>query len=1103
MEQVRNISVLFTDLVGSTALSSSVSPDVADDLRREHFGVLRRAIAEADGTEVKNLGDGLMVVFPTASAALACAVGMQQATELDNRGRESPFGLRVGVSAGEAVEEDEDYFGDPVVEAARLCARCETGQVLATDVVRAMAGRRNPHRCVPLGDLELKGLPEPVPVLEVLWEPVDSQEIVHRVPLPSRLKSRPPAGLVGRVTELESLLESFKRVAAGDGREVVVVAGEAGLGKTTLVSEAARSSFDAGGCVLFGHAEEDLATPYGLFAEAFGHLVTHADEDDLRAYVSAHGSDLAKIVPALKRRLPELHVEPGIDGETDRFALFSAVVGLMRHVTATRPIVFVVDDLQWADVGSLQLLRYIASEDRSLKLLVLVTYRDTEVAAGHPLLETLAALWRLERVVRVDLRGLDDRGVIELVAATGRQELDDAGVALAHALYRETDGNPFFVSEVLRHFVETGALYQDDAGRWVSDLSVDEVQLPDSVREVIGARVGRLDPAAARVVAIAAVIGRDFDLELLARASEVDEEEVLDLLDTAKTAALVREPSDVVGRFSFTHALIQRTIYQDLGPSRRARAHERVAEALEQLAAASPGSRAGELAHHWSRALRPADTAKAVEYAMQAGAGALASLAPDDAVRWYNQALESLGPDADTRRRAEVLVGLGEAQRQAGIASFRETLLEAGDLADQTNDVPLLVRAALANTRGFFSAVGGVDGERVAAIDRALERLPVAPSGDRARLLALSASERTYAVDLSERMSLGEQAVAVARASGIAQALLMTFQPLFQPTFHPSTIEIRTAWVNEALDRAAAADFDTGALGHFLHTDAAVSALERADGAAIDAHLAAARGVAERIPHTTIRWMTLYNSAWQAGLRGDLEEYERRADAALSFGLEHGEPDAFTIYGAQLFNVRAHQGRLHEMIPVVEQALADNPTMPVYRAVVSAATARAGDVDAARRMLDSDMADGFRMPKDQTWGAGFGAWIEAAVAIRAEAVAEALRTPLLPYHDQLATTGVQFQPVYSHYLGQIDHLLGDTDSASAWFAEALELHERVRSPVLIAQTHAAWASLLVDRNYGSDRDQARVMARAALAAATAGGYGYTAADARAVLERLD
>src|SRR4029077_13764008 len=157
-----NVTVLFTDMVGSTALASSVVQDAADDLRREHFSILRRAIFEAGGTEVKNLGDGLMVVFSAASAALSCAATMQQGIERDNRGGERMVGLRVGLSVGEVSREDDDYFGDPVVEAAPLCAACESGQILATDIVRAMAGRRSSHECRPLGELVLKGLPDPV-----------------------------------------------------------------------------------------------------------------------------------------------------------------------------------------------------------------------------------------------------------------------------------------------------------------------------------------------------------------------------------------------------------------------------------------------------------------------------------------------------------------------------------------------------------------------------------------------------------------------------------------------------------------------------------------------------------------------------------------------------------------------------------------------------------------------------------------------------------------------------------------------------------------------------------------------------------------------------
>ena len=256
-----NVTVLFTDMVGSTALASSVAPNVADELRRGHFAILRQAVAEAGGTEVKHLGDGLMVVFGAPSAALSCAVAMQQGVDRDNRGRERPVGLRVGLSGGEVSREDDDYFGDPVIEAARLCACCESGQVLAADIVRLTAGRRSRHECRSLGELTLKGLPDPVETVEVLWEPPDRAEAGPAVPLPGRLAVGPTAGVVGREAETAAMLDAYKRVAEGEVREVFLVSGEAGLGKTTLVAATARAAFDGGACVLFGHCEEDLATP--------------------------------------------------------------------------------------------------------------------------------------------------------------------------------------------------------------------------------------------------------------------------------------------------------------------------------------------------------------------------------------------------------------------------------------------------------------------------------------------------------------------------------------------------------------------------------------------------------------------------------------------------------------------------------------------------------------------------------------------------------------------------------------------------------------------------------------------------------------------------
>ena len=483
----------------------------------------------------------------------------------------------------------------------------------------------------------------------------------------------------------------MKRVAASEGREVLLISGEAGLGKTTLVAEAARAAFDNGAVVVFGHCEEGLATPYQLFAEALGYFVTHAPEDRLLDHIAAHGSELSKLTPALASRIPDLPPSKATDADTERFLLFAAVVGLLGQVSQDqtrrrgprRPPVGRQSQPAAAATHCGLRSGHAGACDRDLSGHRAVPRAP---AARH----ALAALRRLDGVTRIDLAGLDDTGVVAFLEAAAGQTLDDDGLGLAHAVYRETDGNPFFVSEVLRHLVETGALYQDPSGRWVSDLSLDEVTLPDSVREVIGARVGRLGPDAGKVLSMAAVIGRDFDLDVLARATQTSDDDLLDILEAAATVALVRELS---GRYSFSHALIQHTLSEDLGPNRRARAHRKVAEALEDLCGDRPGARVGELARHWLNATQPIDISKAIAYARQAGDAALAALAPADALSYYAQALDLYpqASDPDPILALDLAIGLGTAQRQTGDPAFRETLLDAARRAADLDDTGRLV----------------------------------------------------------------------------------------------------------------------------------------------------------------------------------------------------------------------------------------------------------------------------------------------------------------------------------------------------------------------------------------------------------------------------
>ena len=594
---------------------------------------------------MKNLGDGLMVVFASASAALACAVAMQQGVERDNREREHSVGLRVGLSGGEVSREDDDYFGDPVVEAARLCATCESGQILAADIVRAMAGRRSRHKCRSLGALSLKGLPDPVETVEVLWEPlggVSDTEAGTLVPLPPSPGRAPRRGC-GRTRSRDAGHDRRRQARRGGRRP----RGGAHLGRGRYGQDHAGGRSGPGclrhrGLCVVRHCEEDLATPYQLFAEALGHYVTHAPRGRSSSPTSRNtGPNCPGWSPpspaGSRTSRPRRRPTPTPSGSSSS-PPWSACWPRCRQ---TQPVVFVLDDLQWADKASLAALAPPAAAEQAMRVLVLGTYRDSELSRSHPLTDTLAALHRQHGVSRIELAGLDDSGVMALMEAAAGHTLDDAGVGLAHAVYRETDGNPFFVSEVLRHLAETGAIYQDATGRWTSENSLEQIALPDSVREVIGARVGRLGPDAERVLSMAAVIGRDFDLDLLARADQDHR---------GRAARHPRRRDDrrrwcgnwptPPGTTTSPTPSIQHTLYEDLGPTRRARAHRQVAEALEDLCGDRPGTRAGELARHWVNATQPIDLTKAISYSRQAGDAALGALAPADALRHYAQALD-------------------------------------------------------------------------------------------------------------------------------------------------------------------------------------------------------------------------------------------------------------------------------------------------------------------------------------------------------------------------------------------------------------------------------------------------------------------------------
>ncbi len=582
---VTTATILFTDIVGSTEMRTRLGDGEADELRRAHDRAVAGAVEDHGGEVVKGLGDGAMAVFPSAADAVRAGAAVQQGIDALNRTADEghAFGVRVGLGAGDVVWEDGDCHGTPVVVAARLCDAAEGGQVLCDDLVRGLARRRATQEFREVGDRELKGLDEPVFTYDVAWAPL----LVGHAPLPSPLAMVPGEfPFAGREEERDRLAGLWK-AAQADGRTVVLVSGEPGQGKTRLASELARAAHAEGAWILLGRCDERIAAPYAPWLEVLHHVVAHADEQILQDHVDRQGGELTRLVPELGGRVEGVEPPRDLDPETERLVLYDAVTDLLVGVSGVAPLMVVVDDAHWADGASVDLLgRLITHLPADAAVLLVVTYRDTDIDRVHPLARAIADLRREPRVERIALRGMTTDELESLLAAAGGQDLDEIGQAFAANLARETEGNPFFVGEILRHLVDSGMLVQED-GRWQGTVTVDEVGIPEGIRDVIGRRLTRLSEAVNDTLRTAAVVGREFDVGLVAQVTDQSEDVVLDHVEEALEARVLDEVADQFGRLSFSHALMRSTLIEELSTVRRVRLHARIGDALEATGAAS------------------------------------------------------------------------------------------------------------------------------------------------------------------------------------------------------------------------------------------------------------------------------------------------------------------------------------------------------------------------------------------------------------------------------------------------------------------------------------------------------------------------------------
>lgn len=869
------------------------------------------------------------------------------------------------------------------------------------------------------------------------------------IEVPAELAAAASSALVGRQAEMEQL-EAWYQAPPNSAR-VMLLAGDPGIGKTRLLAETAVRAFASGAIVLAGRAPEETIVPYQPFLEALGHYVFRAPLEELRVVAREYGAELGRLIPELRRRVPELPPPDPGDPETDRYRLFEAVAGLLAEISAAVPVLIVLDDLQWADRPTLLLLRHLARSPHNTRVLIMGAYRDVDQwSEGFD--AALAGLRRERLMVQLDVGGLPEAEAMELVSlrAGGTPSL-----AFVQALYRETEGNPFFIEEIVRHLTDAGVRSQDAGAR-----DLERVGLPEDVRDVISRRLDRLAPGSIEWLRVAAVIGRDFDSSLLERVLGFDEDRFLAALEDALDAGLVAEAPADPGRYSFAHALIRETLYEGMSSARRARVHRRVGVALEDL---GDDSLIGALALHFTRAADPEDAERAIRYGLRAGEQATAMLANEEAAAHYSRALEVLDrsdPEA-LRRRCDLLLELGEAQVRSGErplawATFREAAALAAELGDKGS----LARAAVGASRRYVQPPGVVDEELIALLEQAAAMTADERTVTRVRLLARLCGA-LYFSDRRDRMTvLSAEATEIATELNDPQAIALAAAARRRAYWGPGNLEARLA-DSTLLLRAAreASDIELTLQGHAWLV---VDLLERGDRTGVEVQIDAFTAGAQRLRQPLYLWNAAVWQAMRALLDGRLEEAEPLAAAAVSSGIRSEGVTAPQYYAVQVLYLRREQARMGELEDSVREALSTNPDRAAWRAGLALMLHETGRTEEARSEFDLLARDGFGwIPRDGDWMVVAALAADLAYALDDAERAAILYDLLQPFADANVVIGLGAVCLgaTSRYLGRLALTLGRREEAVAHLRQAVAANASLQAVVELAHSWVdlAWA----------------------------------------------
>jgi len=814
--------------------------------------------------------------------------------------------------------------------------------------------------------------------------------------------------------------------------QLVLLDGEPGVGKTTLACAAAQRAHDLGWTALLGSCSEHVNAPFEPFREILNHLVDITPMHVLAAHVTEHGGEVGRLTQRLSARVGALPPVDALDPETTRQLLIEAVADLLFRAADERPLLLILDSIHWADRSTLSVLgRLVRAHGHPL---VAIGTNETRESGAADRSSLLAELRAMPNATTIEVQPFDEHQVLAVLERAAGHSLRDDGPALARHLVEETGGNPLFVAELARYFAQVGVIRIDERGAWHIDVPPSTVPTPPGVRAVIQQRLDRLGAGVDRILGAASVVGRSFESEVVAGILDLDEVTVLDALEEGVARSLLREVD--VGVFEFTNPLVRQTVYDDLGATRRGLWHRAIAIALE---ARGDGVNPAVLAHHWG-ATGKDDRDKVVEWSHEAGLAALADLAPEDAAKWLRTALGAT--TSDDRRRLDILIDLGNAQRWAEADAFRQTLLDAAALAQRLGDDDALVRAALANNRGGASGAGHVDAERIAVVERALEVCGDADSQTRARLLATLAIELSQGPDLERRIAVSDEAVDIARRSGDELTLVRVLLLTLEANRVPATLERRMAETDELLALAVEIG-DPVVIGiaamRSLRVKFESGAFDQADGLIeiLDEY-------ARYDPY--VLWTSTSVRAALANARGELDRALALADEALE--ISRSEADAAAVHLTTSAMVKRERGQLGDVIPALEYVLHNHPGVTGFRPLLGVAYAEVGRRDEAAALLqheiDTELGD---HPVNPLWMATVSMVALLAIDLESAPAARLLYPVLEPWRGRPCTSVVSYNGFVNEILGFLALVLDDLDRAEADFEAAIEQAARIGARV--------------------------------------------------------